>query len=451
MRDDAAVRVIVVGLGEVGFHVARTLSADRHDVTVIERDRARAEELQGELDALVVVGNGSSPRFLREIGAADADLVCAVTPIDESNVIAALAAHQLGAERTVARVRDPDYFGTEGSFARDVLGIDFVIHPERATAEDLAQAIELPGAVHVEHFVDDLVSVAEVVVTDRSPLLHRSLAERRPSAPHGVLAIMRDTRVVAAEPGHRPRAGDHLTVVAARENIDRVVAYLAGHVREVHDVVIFGGGKIGLPLAQSLENSGRYTVTVMESDVERARVLAEHLRRATVLHEEGLGKEALLAHGVDRAGAFVAAAGDDRANLLAALNAKQLGAGMALAVVSREEFTPLVDALHIDAGFSPRLVTAEAILRAVRGANVEAVHLLASGGELIDVQVDPGCRADGKSITKAESVAGTRVAAIVRNGRVIIPEGDETIHAADRLVTFNVRGGISQVAAAFDA
>lgn len=451
MRDDAAVRVLVVGLGEVGLHVARTLSDERHDVTVVERDAARAEAMQGELDALVVVGNGASPRFLQEIGAKDADLVCAVTSIDESNVITALAAHQLGAGRTVARVRDPDYFGTEGSFATDVLGIDFIIHPERATADDLAQAVLLPGAVHVEHFVDDLVSVAEVVVTDRSPVVGRSLAERRPSLPHGVLAIVRGSRLVAAEPGHRPRIGDHLIVAAAREDIAGVVGYLTGQTRQVRDVVIFGGGRIGLPLAQRLESEGRFSLTVMERDVDRSRVLAEHLRRATVLHEEGVGKDALLAHGVDRAGAFIAAAGDDRANLLAALNAKQLGAELSLAVVSREEYTPLVDALQIDAGFSPRLVTAEAILRAVRGSNVEAIHLLLGGGELIDVHVDAGCRADGRPITQVESMATTRIAAIVRGSRVIIPEDSDTIRADDRLVTFNARSGTNRVGAAFDA
>lgn len=451
MRDDARVRVIVVGAGEVGLHVARTLSAERHDVTVVERDPVRAEAMQSELDALVVIGNGASPRFLQELEAQHADLVCAVTSIDESNVITALAAHQLGAGRTVARVRDPDYFGTDSSFARDVLGIDFVIHPERATADDLAEAIMLPGAVRVEHFVDGLVSVAECIVTDRSPLIGRSLAERRPSLPHAVVGIVRDTRVVAAEPGHRPRAGDHLIVAASHEDIGGVVSHLAGRARTVRDVVIFGGGRIGLPLAHRLEAADRFSVTVMESNLDRARVIAEELRSATVLHEEGLGKDALLAHGVDTAGAFVASAGDDRANLLAALNAKQLGAGLSLAIVSREEYTPLVDALHIDAGFSPRLVTAEAILRAVRGDNVEAIHLLLGGGEVVDVVVDAGCKAEGRPVVSAESMATTRVAAMVRDGRVIIPEDSTPVRAGDRLITFNARRGTNSVAAAFDA
>ncbi len=447
MRDDGAMRVIVVGLGEVGQHIARTLSAERHDVTVVDKDPVRVAAAQGDLDALVLSGNGASPRFLHDIGAGDADLVCGVTQSDESNVIAALAAHQLGARRTVARVRDPDYFADDGSFARDVLGIDFVIHPERATAEGLAAAIRLPGAVHAEDFADGKVTIAECIVTERSPVIGHAIGERRPALPHAIAGLVRDGRVVAAEPGHRPRVGDHLIVAASRKDIGAVVAHLAGQASTVRDVIIFGGGRIGLPLAKALENS--YSVTVMESDLERARTIAESLRKATVLHEEGVGKDALLQHGVDRAGAFVGCAGDDRANLLAALNAKQLGCGLSLAVVSREEYTPLVDALHIDAGFSPRLVTAEAILRAVRGGDVEGVHLLLGGAELLDVEVDSGSRAEGKKVGNAASMAATRIAVMVRDGRVIVPDESQTVRAGDRVITFNAKRGVSDVVGTF--
>ena len=146
-RHNPRMRVIVIGAGEVGQNVANTLSGAHHDVTVVDADEARAARVQDQLDALVVVGNGASPRFLKQLGAGSVDLLVAVTEKDEVNTVAALSAHMLGAGRTVARVRDDDFFGADESFAHDVLGIDFVIHPERATAEDLAAAILLPGAV----------------------------------------------------------------------------------------------------------------------------------------------------------------------------------------------------------------------------------------------------------------------------------------------------------------
>jgi len=444
-------RVIVIGLGEVGQNIARTLSAERHDVTIVDRDEARVAALEGELDALVLAGNGASPKFLREIEAGEADLLCAVTQSDEVNVIAALAARQLGAKQTVARVRDDDYFGGEESFSRDMLGIDFVIHPERATAEDLAEAVMLPGAVHVEHFAEGRLSVAETVLTDRSPLIGRPLRERTMVRPHSVVGIIREGRTLAAEPGQRPKKGDHLLIAAAREDIGAVVAYAAGQAIEVHNVVVFGAGRIGLPLARRLEATGGFTVTVIENDAARARQVAELLRSTTVLHEDGMGKDALLAHGVDSADAFIACAGDDRSNLLTSLHAKQIGAAFCLAVVSREDFVPLVDALGIDAAFSPRLVTAETILQSVRGENVEAMHLLLGGGEVLEVQADAGCRADGRSVEQVDSLTWAHVAGIVRNGKVLMPEAHERIEAGDRVVLFSPRRGVAEVGRTFNA
>ena len=444
-------RVIVIGIGDVGQHIARTLSAERHDVTVIDADAERVASMQGDLDALLVAGNGASPKVLRELGAGKADLLCAVTQSDEVNVIAALAANQLGTRMTVARVRDTEYFGEDDSFARDQLGIDFVISPERATADDLAEAILLPGAVHVEYFAEGGVAVAESILTTRSPLVGRALGERRMVRPSFVFGLIRDGRAVAAELGHRPKTGDHVLVTAARQDIAPVVAHIAGHASQVRDVVIFGGGRVGLPLARRLEDARGFRVTVMERDGDRARHIAERLTGTTVLHEEGVSKDALLAHGVDRAGAFVACAGDDRANLLAALHARQLGAELCLAVVSREEFTPLVDALGIDAAFSPRLVTAEAIVRAIRGPNVHGMYLLSGGAEVIEVQADSGCRAEGRTVEDANTRAATQITAIVRGGRVIMPKGTDRLEAADRLVVFNARHGVAQLRKAFDA
>lgn len=444
-------RVIVIGLGEVGQHIARTLSRERHDVTIVDVDADRVEAMQGELDALLVAGDGASPAFLRRLGVGDADLLCGVTQSDPVNVIAALVARQLGARQTVARVRDSHYFGDDPSFARDQLGIDFVINPERATAEDLAEAILLPGAVHVEYFADGRVAVAESILTHRSPLVGQPIGSRRVVRPSLVIGLIRDGRALAAEAGHRPKIGDHVLVAAAREHIEPVVAHVAGHASRVRDVIVFGGGRIGLLLARRLEESRNFNVTIMERDAERARQIAEQLAGTTVLHEEGISKDAMLAHGVDRAGAFVACAGDDRTNLLAALHARQLGAGLSLAVVSREEFTPLVDALEIDGAFSPRLVTAEAILRAVRGPSVHAMYLLSGGAELVEIQAGAGCRAEGRTVAAASSDAHTHVAAIVRDGRVLIPEGDERVQGGDRLVLFNVRQGVAQLRSTFGA
>lgn len=439
-------RVIVIGAGEVGQNVANTLSGGGHDVTVIDGDASRVAKLQNDLDALILHGNGASPRMLQQLNAGGADLLLAVTQSDEVNTIAALSAHLMGTERTVARVRDEDYFGTDDSFAHDVLGIDFVIHPERATAEDLAEAIRLPGAVRVEYFGDGRIAVAECIVTPTSTLVDCSVADRRLVRPHYIVGYVRKGVASTAGPEDHMLVGDRVLVAAAREDIAVVVADLSGGgPRHVRDVLIFGGGRVGFPLARRLEAYGDLGVTVLERDESRARYIAERLPRSTVLHEEGVGKEELLRHSVDRVGAFVACAGDDRSNLLAALHAQQLGARLCMAVVSRQEFVPLVAAMGIDVAYSPRLATAEAILRFVRGEQVRAMHLLFSGAELLELYVERGSEIDGVELARFRIPNGGQAAALLRDEKVVLPHEGVRIQAHDRVLLFGPRGSSTDV------
>ncbi|MDP2710347.1 MAG: Trk system potassium transporter TrkA [Solirubrobacteraceae bacterium] len=435
----------MIGAGEVGVNVARTLSVDGHDVTVVDTDPVRCAAVQGELDVLVVEGNGGSPRVLAEVEAGSVDLLAATTDSDEANVIAALGARQLGTRTTVARVRDPDFFGPDESFARDVLGIDFVIDPDRATARDVADALGLPGAVSVEYFGDGRLALAEVIVTDSSPLLGIELAQRERPYPAFVVGLSRRGKASLTRPEVVPELGDHLLVAVSTEHVRPAVAHFAGRTREVRECVVFGGGRIGFQLAKLLERT-RVRVTMLERDEIRARFLAEKLPRVTVLHDEGVSSGALAAANVAEADAFVACAGDDRANLLAALNAKRLGADLSMSIVSREEFTPLVDALAIDASFSPRLIAAEAILRFVHTKTVRAIHLLRSGFEVIELEAEEGARIVGKGLGDTHGMLrGCRVGAILRGTEAMIPERGMEVLPGDRVLMLGVAGALSGV------
>jgi trk system potassium uptake protein len=441
-------KVVVIGLGEVGQNIAKHLIQEGHELTIVDRDEERVAAFEPELDAMVLPGNGASPKFLEEIHAGRADLLLAVTQVDEVNVIAALAAHQLGAKRTVARVRDPDYFGTD-AYARDVLGIDFVIHPERATASEIADAIKLPGAVQVEYFADGKLAVAETIISERSPIIGIPLAERQIPHPHFIVGIIRAGEAHAADAREALEPGDHVIVAASRKHIGASVAYLAGRARRAEDAVLFGGGKIGLHLASLLQDA-HIKAKILEADPKRARFLAEKLPHALVLHEEGVGKDIFVSHGIDQAGAFVASVGDDRSNLLAAFYAKEVGCDLAIAVVSREEFVPLVNALNIDAAFAPRLITAGAIVRFLRSGQVRSMHMLLGGSEVIELQAEVESAISGRSIGDVELPEGCKVGAISRNERVIIPLGHEKIMPGDRVVIFGARGVTAEVEKAFE-
>jgi trk system potassium uptake protein len=444
-------RVIVIGAGQVGMHLARTLSLDRHDVVLVEANVERAAAVQAEVDALVVTGNGASPRILRDAGVNGVDLLAAVTENDESNIIAALAADKLGATMTVARVRDPDFFGGDEAFARDLLGIDFVIDPDRATAGDIAEAILLPGAVTVEFFGDGRLALAEVIVTDASPLTGKMLSQRERPHPAYIVGLIRDGEAGLASPKTIPIVGDRLLVSAPRDHVAAAVAHLAGRTQTAHGCVLFGGGRIGYRLALLLE-SKRIHTTILESDAGRARFLAERLPRTTVLHDEGVSREAQLAAHVDQADAFVACAGEDRANLLAALHAKRVGADLCLSVVSREEFMPLADAVAIDAAFSPRMITAEAILRFVHSRSVRAIHFLRSGFEALTLEAEAGATIVGMRIGETHGLlAGCRVGSILRGETAIIPQRGTEVRAGDRLLMLGVNRTLAGIERHFSA
>jgi trk system potassium uptake protein TrkA len=442
-------KALVIGAGEVGTNVARTLSADGHEVIVIESDPVRCEQARDELDALVIEGNGASPRILREQNAKSMDLLAAVTAIDEVNIAAAAVAHQLQVRTTVARVRDPDFFGQDGAFAKQLLGIDFVIDPDRAAASDITKAINLPGAVSVEYFGDGQLALAEVIVTESSPVAGIPLGARERPHPAFIVGISQKGVASLTRPGTVPQVGDHLLVTCAREYLRSAVAHLAGQAEEVKRAVIFGGGKIGLHLARQLEQS-RIDTTILERDATRARVLAERVPGVTVLHDEGVSQESQASAGVAEADVFIACAGDDRSNLLAAMNGKRLGARISLATVSREEFTPLVDSLEIDAAFSPRLIAAEAILKFVHTTSVKGIHLHRSGFEAMELEVRPGAAIVGMAIGETHGLLRhCRVGAILSEDEVSIPGRGSQVSVGDRLLMLGPFGTMSEVERAF--
>ncbi|MGB3634592.1 MAG: Trk system potassium transporter TrkA [Rubrobacteraceae bacterium] len=437
-------RVFIVGAGEVGFNTAQMLSKEGHEVTVVEQDEDRVSRAGEQLDALVLQGNGASPKMLAEIGAHKSELLIAVTDSDEVNITACLVAKAQGVGQTVARIRNPDYYDSTDPFARDVLGIDFVIHTERAAAEEIRDALRVPGSVNVETFAEDNIEVAEVVLKEDSPIAGSVVKDVELPEGSLIVGVVRDGDTIIPKGDTELQAGDHVFLISERKSINRVVRAVSMDTEKVDEVIIFGGGKIGLRLALILEQEG-ISVKIVEKDEERAQYIASRLRKGLVLHDEGTSRDFLLQERVDHTGAFIAATGDDRANLLAVMYAKQLGAKRTVSVVSRSEFAPLSEALGVDIAVSPRLITAGAILRFVRKGDVMAVNVLESGAEMIELRVPENCKVAGRPLSKVGFPEGAIVGAVLRNGDVIIPTGDEVLQQGDDAVIFTVDSAVDEV------
>lgn len=437
-------RTVIIGAGEVGSNTARMLSGEGHDVVLIEQDETLVERASEQLDALVIHGNGASPRLLAEAGIDKADLLVAASSSDEANIIACLAAKAKGVPRTVARIHNPDYYDPQEPFAQEMLGIDFVIHTEQMAAQEIKEALLVPGAINVETFAGDSIEVAEVILNEGSPAVGETLRELRLPEASLVVGVVR--RGEALVPGGDTvlERRDHVLLISGRRRIAEVVKAVSTDTEPVREVTIYGGGRIGLRLALALEEVGM-SVRVIERDEARARYVASQLRRGFVLHDEGISRDFLLQERVDRSDAFVAVTGDDRANLLAAMYARQLGARMTIAGVSSGEFAPLADALGVDLTISPRMLAAEAILRFVRRGEIVDVALLESGAEMIELRVPERCRVAGRPLSEVGFPKGAIVAALLRDGDVVIPTGREILRPGDDAVVFTVENAIEEV------
>lgn len=442
-------RTIIVGGGRIGANVASVLVQDGHEVILIERDESRLEPLRDELDALLVAGDGASPELLRRVHVEDSDLLIAVTRSDEANVAAALIARQLGVGRTAARVRSSGYFQTGQPVGHDVLGIDFLFDVERTVAEEIADAIELPGAVNVEYFDQERLAVAESVLHEHSDLVGQTLDEVVGKQGHLVLGATRHGQAILPGDERVLCAGDHVLVAAARDEVAKAVAEVAGDQQRVKNALILGAGEIGVQVAERLD-AASIEVTLMDLDADRARRAAERLPDAVVLHEQTLSEAQLTAAGVERVGALVACTDDDRANLLATFSGRRLGCGLILPVVFREEYEPFVQALEIESPILPRLIAASAVLRFVHGPRVLATRELSEGGEVVELEVDGRAPIRDRTVGDADLPEGSFIGAIVRNGDVVAPACEERIEAGDHVLVFLAGPKLDQVQAAFE-
>jgi trk system potassium uptake protein len=437
-------RTLIIGAGEVGSNTARMLSEEGHDVVLIEQDETLVERASEHLDALVIHGNGASPKLLAEAGIEKADLLVAASSSDEANIIACLAAKARGVSRTVARIHNPDYYDPQEPFAAEMLGIDFVIHTEQMAAREIKEALLVPGAINVETFAEDSIEVAEVILNEDSPAVGRTLRDLRLPEASLVVGVVRRGEALVPRGDTVLERRDHVLLISGRRRIAEVVKSVTTDTEPVKEVTIYGGGRIGLRLALALEKAGM-SVRVIERNEARARYVASQLRRGFVLHDEGISRDFLLQERVDRSDAFVAVTGDDRANLLAAMYARQLGARMTIAGVSSGEFAPLADALGVDLTISPRMLAAEAILRFVRRGEIVDVALLESGAEMIELRVPPHSRVTGRPLSEVGFPEGAIVAALLRDGDVVIPTGREILKPGDDAVVFTVEDAIEEV------
>lgn len=443
-------RAIVVGAGEVGYHIAKRLDQEGHDVTIIEENAAVKERVEKELDVMTILGNGASPAALEAAGVRKTDLLIAVTDEDEVNLVISLLAKEYGVATTIARARNPEFSKSSFLQSGGRLGIDTLINPNQAVAEEIARLVHTPAAAQVAFFAEGKVELLGIDVRPEAPALRQRLKDLRSfqaQHPFIVTAISRNDELQIPYGETVIEPGDRLYVVAHRDDIPDILNRLGRQEEPPREVLIIGGGRIGLFLAEILEAEAEgIRITLMERNRKRCEELAEHLKRAKVIVGDGTDVQALAEEGIVEMDAVVTVSGDEATNILAALLLKKrLKAKKAIALVQRSHFIKLASSLGIDA-ISPRLTTASAILRSVRrGRVVSVVEMPEGDAEIMELVALPTTPVVDRPLREVNMPKGAIVAAISRGEQIIIPKGDTCILPDDRVILFTLPEAIPKV------
>lgn len=441
-------RIIIVGAGAIGSYLAERLSAEPElEVVVIESDENLAARLQDEIDALVIAGNGASMRTLEQAGAEHTDLLIAVSNSDGVNVLACNAATELGIETTIARIEDPGM--REGV---DRLGVDIVIDPSAAAAEDLTDIVRAGGVSELIPFANGRLVMVGGLVAAGAPLTRGDLnLLRLRNAEWGwvVAAIVRDGRTIAGRGGLNIRAGDYALLMTTEDHVEDAGRLLGLRKVTFDRVIIIGATRLATLTADLMERQG-LDVVFVDEDTDRCRRLAHDHPDSLVIHGDPTDPAVLGDVELTRADVVLSLTGWDEVNVLTSLTAKALGAGMAVARFNRIPYVKLLSGVGIDAAISSRLMAASAILRYVRQGKIEQVATFSTtDAEAIEIEVAPGAPAVGRAIEELGLPDETVVGGISRNDTTFVPDGSSIIREHDHIIYFALPEAIDESSAVF--
>ncbi len=436
-------KIVILGAGQVGRTAAYHLSRqEANEVTVVDINEEILRDLQDRLDIRTIAGNASYPTVLEAAGAAEADILVALTSSDEVNMMACEVAYTLFRTPTkIARIRSAEYTNRPELFAEEALSVDVFISPEQLVTEYIERLIHHPGALQVLDFADGRVRLVGVRAVQGGLLAGRRLRElheRLPRANVRVVAIYRAGRSIAPESDTVIESGDEVFFLAARDDLRRVMGEMCGKEDPVRRVVIAGGGNIGLRLARALEKSNQ--VKLIERDPRRARRVSELLEHTIVLNGDAADEELLIEENIDSADVFVSITNSEEANILSAMLARRLGARKVMALINKPSYAELMESGSIDIAISPQTITIGSLLAHVRRGDVVRVHSLRRGAaEALEAVVhgnERTSRVVGRSIGEIRLPEGASIGAIVRGDEVIMARPDAVVQADDHVILF---------------
>jgi trk system potassium uptake protein len=437
------VKIVILGAGQVGrtaaFHLSRE---EANEVTVVDIDEEILRDLQDRLDIRTVAGSASYPSVLEAAGAAEADILIALTSSDEVNMMACEVAFTLYRTPTkIARIRAAEYTSRPELFSDEALPVDVFISPEQLVTEYVERLIHYPGALQVLDFADGKVRLVAVRAHEGGLLVGqqlRALREHVRDIEARIVAIYRAGRSITPGGDTIVEAGDEVFFLAARDDIRRVMSEMRKEEHPLRRVVIAGGGNIGFRLSKALEKHNQ--VKLIERDAKRARRISELLENTIVLNGDAADEELLIEENIDGTDVFAALTNSEEANILSAMLAKRLGARKVMALINKPSYAELIESGSIDIAISPQMITIGSLLAHVRRGDVVRVHSLRRGAaEALEAIVhgdDRSSRVVGKRVEEIKLPDGASIGAVVRGEKVIMAHHDTVVQCDDHVILF---------------
>lgn len=446
-------KIIIVGGGKVGYTLAQQLTTENHDITLIDNDAEVLTHADETLDIMCIKGNGASVEILKQANISEADLLIAVTDSDELNMICCVIGKKLGAKHTIARIRNTDY-SNEYKMLKQELELDMVINPEMDAAEELARMIQFPTATDdVETFANKRLEMVEFRVLETDPIIGIKLMDLIKSLPSKVLfcAVRRDDEIVIPKGNFSFKENDTVYVIGERKDISKFFNYLGRTTHKIKNITIIGGSRIAIYLTWLLDEMGIHT-KIIELNKDRCVLLSELLPNTLIICGDGTDQEVLDNENIKSADATIALTDMDEENLISSLYALQCGVPKVILKINRTNYIPIVKKLGLDSVISPKLTTANNILRYVRaldnsqGIAVEKLYkILDDEAEVAEFTAKYSPNINNIKLKDLKLKKDVLIAALVRNKKIIIPFGDDFIKEGDIVIVVTKKGFITDL------
>ena len=442
-------KIIVVGGGKVGTALCRSLVEEKHDVVLIEEKESVLKNITKRQDIMGIVGNGANFKILEQADVSNCDIFIALTAKDEVNMISAVLAKKMGAKETVVRVRNPEY--SNAYFKdKDFLGFSLVVNPELLTARYIANSVDFPNALSVEHFVNGRVMLMEFMITDGSKLCQMTLSQFRKKFGNIVIcAIERQGKLIIPDGDAVLKTGDKIFVTGNR--VEMILFHNFVKTKIIKNLMIIGAGRIAYYLLNILKHT-RINLKVMENNQERAELFSQEFPDVHVVHGDGTAKSVLLEESVENFDAVATLTGVDEENIITSMFLETLGVQKNITKVNRTSLLEIIDTSQFSSIVTPKSIAVDTMMHFIRGrvnaqdSNLDAMHHIANGRiESLQFEIRESNKMAGKSLSSLKFRDNILIVAIIRKGKTIYPTGEDVLQVGDKIVVVTFLKNITRI------